>query len=163
VLLFAVAILGLAFALRRRRPALGMTAGALALGGLIALGGVLALDGFTWGILGDVWSKPEVDKASIELALKDVQESQWNLYFYLGALVWIVGMIALTVGLIRSHVIPLAAGLVFALGAALVGVEAAVANNAYFIFAAVVLALGGLLVGVSLMRMSDAAFAADHA
>lgn len=163
ILVFAVAILGLAFMVRRRRPVMGLVAGALALGGLIGLAGVLALDGFTWGILGETWGRPGIDKPSIESAFQDVQRSEWNLYYYFGALTWIIGLIALVVSLARSAAVPVPAAAVFALGALMVGIEGAVANNAYFVAAAAVLFVGGLMLALSLWRMSDGAFAADHA
>ena len=156
--MFAVAILGLAFMVRRRRPAMGLVAGALALGGLIGLAGVLALDGFTWGILGETWGKPGIDRASIESAFEDVQSSEWSLYFYFGALAWIIGMIALAWAL--RGTLPMPAILVFSLGAVMVGVEGAVADNAYFIAAAAVLFAGGTMLAAAIARLSDAEFAA---
>jgi hypothetical protein len=160
ILVFAVAILGLTYMVRRRKPTMGLVAGALALGGLIGLAGVLALDGFTWGILGETWGRPGIDKRSIESAFHDVQNSEWNLYYYFGALTWIIGLIALAVSL--RGVLPTAAIAVFCLGAVMVGIEGAVADNAYFIAAAVVLFAGGTAVGLGLLRMSDGEFAQDR-
>ena len=138
---------------------MAFVAGALALGGLMGLCGVLALDGFTWGILGETWGRPGIDKASIESAFEDVQKSEWNLYFYVGGLFWIAGMIALTVSLIRSGAIPGLAGGIFALGSLMVGIEAAVADNTYFIVAAAVLFLGGAAVGSAIWRTPEGEFA----
>lgn len=161
ILVFAVAILGLAYMVRRRRPTLGLVAGGLALGGLVGLAGVLALDGFTWGILGETWGRPGIHKPSIESAFHDVQNSEWNLYFYFGALTWIIGLIALAVSL--RGVVPTAAIAVFSLGAVMVGIEGAVADNAYFIAAAAVLFAGGAWLGLAVWRLSDGAFANERA
>jgi hypothetical protein len=136
---------------RQRRPVFGTVAGILALAGLIGLAGVLALDGFTWGVLGETYNQPGIDKQSIEAAFESVQGSAWNLYFYGSALFWIGGMIALTVSLMRGGAVPVWAGTVFVLGTVMVGIEGAVADNAYFIAAAAVLAVGGVGMGLALL------------
>jgi hypothetical protein len=82
--------------------------------------------------------------------LHAVQQSHWNLPFYVGALSWLVGLLILSIGLIRQGLIPAPAGWIFALGVALVGIEAAIENNTYFIVAAAVLAIGGIGVGLAL-------------
>ena len=137
-------ILGLAYLVRRRLPTLGLVAGGIALGGLIGVSGVLALDGFTWGILGESWAKADAaGKPAIEAAFDDVQNSEWNLYFYFGALAWLIGLIALAAGAWRAELVPAWAAGLFALGALMVGIEGAVADNAYFIAASAVLFAGG--------------------
>lgn len=150
VMLFVFVVVGLALLLAERRPQLAVIGGALGLCGLVAIGGVLALDGFTWGALGQVYTWPSVDQASIAHALHSVQEARWNLPFYAGSLAWLIGLAVLAVGLVRERVLPAWAGYVFALGAFMVGIEAAIGNNAYFVVAAAVLAVGGVGVGAAL-------------
>jgi hypothetical protein len=150
ILLFVVVVIGFAELLYARLRNMAVVGGLLGLWGLVALGGVLALDGFTWAALGQVTTWQGADRGTLELALHAVQQSHWNLYFYVGALGWLVGMLILTIGLIRQGVIPAIAGWVFALGIALVGIEAAIENNVYFIIASAVLALGGIGVGLAL-------------
>src|SRR3954447_20458516 len=151
ILLFVVVVLGFAGMLYARLRNMALVGGLLGLWGLVALGGVLALDGFTWAALGQVTTWGGVDEHSIEEALHAVQQSHWNLPFYVGGLSWIIGMMILTIGLIRQGLIPAAAGWIFALGIVMVGVESAVENNTYFIAAAAVLAIGGVGVGLSLL------------
>jgi hypothetical protein len=155
ILLFVVVVCGLAWLLYSRLDRMALVGGLLGLWGLVALGGVLALDGFTWAALGQVTTWNGVDKQSIALALHAVQQSHWNLPFYVGALSWLIGMLILTIGLIRQGVIPAVVGWIFALGVVMVGIEAAIENNTYFIVAAAVLAIGGIGVGLAL-RHDDA-------
>jgi hypothetical protein len=150
ILLFVLVVCGFAWLLYARLDRMALVGGVLGLWGLVCLGGVLALDGFTWGALGQVSTWPNADKESLRLALHAVQQSHWNLAFYVGGLSWIVGMLILTIGLIRQALIPAAMGWVFALGVVLVGIEGAVQDNAYFIVAAAVLAVGGIGVGLAL-------------
>ena len=159
LLLFVFAICGIALLLLRRQRTHALLGGALGLCGLVALGGVLALDGFTWGALGQVSTWPGADKHSIELALHSVQQSHWNLPFYVGALSWLIGLVILSVGLIRAGMVPAWAGWVFAAGSVLVGIEGAVQNNVYFVIAAAVLAVGGVGVGTAIARVDELEFA----
>jgi hypothetical protein len=152
ILLFVFVVCGLAWILWTRRERQALVGGALGLVGLVALGGVLALDGFTWGVLGQVYTWDGSDARSIENALLAVQESKWNLPFYVGGLAWLIGLVTLAHGLIAERVVPAVAGWIFALGAVLVGLEGAVQDNVYFIVAAAVLAIGGVGVGMALMR-----------
>jgi hypothetical protein len=152
IMIFVFALCGLALLLAERRPLQAALGGLLGLCGLVAIGGVLALDGFTWGALGQVTLWPSVDQHSIALALRAVQQSHWNLPFYVGGLAWLIGLVILSVGLIRERFVAPWAGWTFAAGAGLVGIEAAVENNVYFVIAAAVLAVGGVGVGLSLAR-----------
>jgi hypothetical protein len=154
-MLFAAGIAGLAFLVSRREPVLGLAGGAFGICGLIALGGVAALDGFTWGVLGEVSSRPGVDPHSIRLALHDVQQSGWSLPFYVGSLGFLIGVATLGIGAVRTGAVPAWAGGLLAL----VGVEGAVGDNTYFIVSAAVLFAGGLAVGLAIARMSDRDFA----
>ena len=150
LLLFVVVVCGLAALLYSRLDRMALVGGLLGLWGLVCLGGVLALDGFTWGALGQVTTWPDVDAKTLAYALRAVQQSHWNLPFYAGALMWLVGLLVLTIGLIRTKGIPAAGGWIFALGIVLVGIEAAIENNTYFIVASAVLAVGGVWVGLAL-------------
>jgi hypothetical protein len=150
ILLFVVVVLGLAWLLYSRLDRMAIVGGLLGLWGLVALGGVVALDGFTWAAVAQVSTWPHVDGYTSAMTLKAVQQSHYNLPFYVGGLAWIVGLLVLTIGLIRQNVIPVAVGWIFALGVVLVGIEAAIENNTYFIAASAVLAIGGVGVGLSL-------------
>jgi hypothetical protein len=155
VVVFAAATLGLAYLVRGRRPGAGLVFGGIALAGLFGLAFVDALDGYTWAILGEVSTRPEADQATLELALNDVQGSSWSIPYYLTPLLFIVGMAALAIHAAREGAIPLGASLLLALGVVMVGVEAEVQDNAYFIVAAAVLFLGGSAVAASLWSMPD--------
>lgn len=157
VLLFASVVLGLAFMVRRRRPALGLIAGAAGVLGLIGLGGALALDGVTWGILGESYARDP--GPALENALHDVQTSEWTLPYYSLILLWIGSLVALTVGAAREGAVPVWAALLFSAGAVMVGIEGVVADNAYFIASAVVLMLGSWALAAPIWRMSDDEFA----
>jgi hypothetical protein len=155
IMLFVFAVVGLAWMLYERRPAQALFGGGLGLVGLVAIGGVLALDGFTWAALGQVWGWPSVDHHTLVLALHAVQQSHWNLPFYVGSLAWLIGLVILAWGLIAERLVSRWAGWTFAAGAVLVGIEAGVQNNAYFIVAAAVLAAGGIGVGLALRHDDD--------
>ena len=155
VVVFAAAVLGLAYLVRRRRPAAGLVFGGLALAGLFGLAFVDALDGYTWGILGEVSARPDADPATVERALHDVQQASWSIPYYSTPLLFIVGLAALAINAAREGAIPLGAALLLAFGAVLVGIEAEVQDNAYFIVAATVLFVGGAAVAAALWRLSD--------
>jgi hypothetical protein len=160
VVLFAAAVLGLAFLVRRRSPTLGLAAGALGLAGLIALSGVDALDGVTWGILGEVHARPGADQETVALVLHDVQQSEWTLPFYLGTLGFVIGIVTLGVTAARDGALPAWAGWLLALGGLMTGIEAFVPSNAYYVAASVVLLAGGAATAAALLRMDDREFAA---
>lgn len=150
IMLFVFAIAGLAWVLYARRERQALIGGALGLCGLVAIAGVLALDGFTWGALGQVSTWPGSDQNTLENALHSVQQARWNLPFYVGSLAWLIGLAILSWGLIRERVVPAWAGWTFVAGVVMVGIEAAIQNNAYFIVAAVVLAIGGVGVAAAI-------------
>ncbi len=158
VVLFAAAVLGLAYLVRRRSPGAGLVFGGLALAGLFGLAFVDALDGYTWGILGEVSTRPEADQATLEIALHDVQQSSWSIPYYLTPVLFIVGTAALAIHAVRQDAVPLGAGLLLAGGVLLAGIEGVVQDNAYFIFAASVLFLGAVAVAAALWRLSDDEF-----
>jgi hypothetical protein len=159
ILVFAAAVLGLAFLVRRRQPRLGLWAGALSVTGLLGLAAVITIDGYTWGVLGEVYQRRGVAPDTAELALREVQHSEWSLLYYLTPLGWIVGLAMLAIGAARQGAVPGWAGALLALGGLMVGIETAVISNAYFIAAAAVLSAGSVAVAAAIARMSDAAFA----
>jgi hypothetical protein len=158
--IFAAAILGLAFLVRRRQPALGLAGGALGLAGLLGFAAAIALDGFTWGVLGHVYGQAAVDSATVEKTLDEVQTSSWSLPFYLLPAAWIAGMIMLAVGAARQRAVPVWAAGLLVLAAVVAGTETAVIDNAYFIAGAATLLAGGAAVALPIARMSDEDFAA---
>lgn len=163
IVVFAAAVLGLAFLVRRRSPRLGLAGGALAVAGLIGLGAAITIDGFTWGVLGEVSTKGPAAHAGAVVALHDVQHSDWSLIYYLTPLGFIVGLVLLAVGAVRQGAIPAWAGGLLALAALMTGTETAIVSNAYFIAGAVVLLAGGAATAWALWRMTDAEFAAGGA
>jgi hypothetical protein len=159
IVVFAAAVLGLAFLVRRRQPRLGLWAGALGVTGLLGLAAVITIDGYTWGVLGEVYQRRGVAPETVETTMREVQHSDWSLVYYLTPVTWIVGMALLAVGAARQGAVPMWAGALLAVGAVMVGIETAVISNAYFIVAAAVLAAGSIAVGVAVARMSDESFA----
>jgi len=158
IVVFAAAVLGLAYLVRRARPQVGLVFGALALAGLFGLAFVVALDGYTWAILGEVSAKPEADPATVELALHDVQQASWSIPYYLTPLLFIIGLVVLAINAARQETVPFWTAALFSLGVVMVGVEAEVQDNAYFIAAASVLFLGGAAMSAALWRAGDERF-----
>lgn len=75
---------------------------------------VLALDGFTWGVLGEVSARPDVDPHTIQIALHDVQQSNWSLPYYLTPLAFIAGLLVLATAAVRGRLVLLAGGVAVA-------------------------------------------------
>jgi hypothetical protein len=146
----AAAVALLALVLWRRDQRAGLAGGILGISGLLALMGVLALDGFAWGIAGEVWGRPEFDRATAEQILEDLQNSEWALPFYLTPVAWILGMVVLALGLWRTRILPAWAGWALAIGAIAVGLEGAIQSNTYFIIASLVFLAGALAVAATL-------------
>jgi len=144
---------------RRSQPGLGLAGGALGVLGLLGLASAIALDGFTWGVLGEVSGRPGTDRETIQLALHEVQQSDWSLVYYGPALAWIAGLVLLAAGVARARAAPAWAAVVFTAGALMVGTETIITDNAYFIAGAAVLGIGSTAIGLRLARMSDAHFA----
>ena len=159
IIVFAAAVLGLAFLVRRRQPTLGLWAGALSVTGLLGLAAVITIDGYTWGVVGEVYQRRGVAPETVVITMHEVQRSDWSLVYYLTPVAWIVGMTLLAVGAARQGAVPVWAGALLALGALMVGIETAVISNAYFIAAAAVLAAGSIAVAAAIARMSDESFA----
>ena len=160
IVLFAAAVLGLAFLVRRRQPVLGLVAGAAALAGLIGLGSVIVLDGYTWAIVGEASAKPDVGVGAAAVVLHDVQQSDWSLLYYLVPVGFVLGLLALAVGAARQGAVPVWAAGLLALATLMTGTETMIVSNAYFVAGAVVLMGGGIAMAVPLLRMTDAEFAA---
>lgn len=150
VIVFGVAVAGLAALIYRtsQRPALA--GGAMAMAGLMGLAAAITIDGYTRGILGEVSARPDAHPATVERALKDVQESEWSLVYYLTPIGFILGMLVLIVAAVRDRLAPAWAGALFALGVLMVGTETAIISNAYFVAGASVLLAGGASLAWSL-------------
>ncbi len=156
---FGVAVLGLAFLVRRRRPQAGLVGGALALLGVLCFAAVIALDGFTWGVLGEVSSRSPAHAQVSAAALDDIQNSEWSLQYYVPALAFAVGMAALAITAARSGALPAVAGWLLALGSVLVGTEGLIVSNAYYVAGSAVMLVAGTTVAWALRRMTDGEFA----
>ena len=159
IVVFAAAVLGLAFLVRRRRPRLGLIGGTLGIVGLISFAAVISLDGFTWGVLGEVSGRPGVDRGTTETALHEVQQSEWSLVYYLPTLAFIAGFVALAIGAVRHGAVATWRGMLLALGGLMAALETVVISNAYFIVASAVLLAGGAAAAAAIARMSDEDFA----
>jgi hypothetical protein len=158
ILTFVVAVLGLAFLVRRRMPRAGLAGGALALLGLMCFAAIVALDGFTWGVLGEVSARTRDARVPAE-ALTDIQQSEWSYQFYVPALSFAVGMATLAVAAARAGAVPAWAGYLLALGAVLAGTEGVIVSNAYYVIGAIVLLAGGVAVALRVWRMDDGEYA----
>ena len=51
--------------------------------GLLGLAAVITIDGYTWGVLGEVYQRRGVAPGTAEIALHEVQQSEWSLVYYL--------------------------------------------------------------------------------
>ena len=160
LLALVVVALGLAFMVRRRMPRAGLAGGALAMLGLLCLAAVLALDGYTWGVLGEVYARTG-NSEDIALALGDIQSSEWSYQFYVPALGFALGMITLGVAAARSRAVPAWAGYLFAFGTLLVGTEGLIVSNTYYVIGSIVMVAGGTAMAIYVWRMSDEEFATD--
>jgi hypothetical protein len=143
VIVFGVAVAGLAALIYRSAPRPALAGGALAMAGLMGLAAAVTIDGYTWGILGEVSAHPDTDAATIQRALNDVQESEWSLIYYLTPVGFILGTLVLAVAAVRQRLAPLWAALIFALGVLMVGTETVIISNVYFVVGAGVLLAGG--------------------
>jgi hypothetical protein len=163
ILVFAPAVLGLAFLVRRRRPGYGLLAGGLALAGVIGLAAVITIDGYAWGIAGELSTNSPLGPSGAREVLSDLQGSEWSLIYYLTPLGFIVGMLMLAVGAARQGAVPVWAGGLLVLAVLMVGTETAIVSNAYFIAGAAVLLAAGVAVALPLLRMTDEQFAQGSA
>jgi hypothetical protein len=151
VIVFGVAVAGLAALVYRTAQRPGLVGGAFAMAGLMGLAAAVTIDGYTWGVLGEVSARPDADAATVALVLKDVQESEWSLIYYLTPLGFILGMLVLIVSAIREKLAPAWAGALLALGVLMVGTETAIISNAYFVAGASVLLAGGVAMAWSIV------------
>lgn len=159
ILLFAAAILGLAFMVRRRQPRLGLAGGALAMAGLLGLAAVLTIDGYSWAIVAEASRRPGVGAEAGAAVLKELQGSTWSYVYYLTPVGFIAGMILLAIGAQRQGAVPAWAGWLLVLATLMVGTETTIVSNAYFIAGAAVFLVAGGGCAVAILRMSDADFA----
>jgi hypothetical protein len=160
IVLFAVAVLGTAFLVRRRQPRLGLVAGSMALAGLLGLAAVLSVDGYTWGTVGAQATNPDVGPRAAAAVLGEVQESSWSLPYYLTPVAFLLGMAALAVGAARQGAVPAWTAGLLVVATLMTATETAIASNAYFIAGAAVLLAGGTAFAAAVWRMTDAEFAA---
>jgi hypothetical protein len=163
LIVFAAALLGLAYAVRGHSPRLGLTAGAAGVAGLMGLAFAFALDGYTWGVLGDVYGDPAADPATVELALHDVQESGWAVPYYALTALWGVALVVLCWGAARAGILGRGAAAVLAAGTIAVGLEGVVQDNAYFIVSSALLLIGGAWAGLTILGSTEARFAPGRA
>ncbi|HVE69133.1 MAG TPA: hypothetical protein VNB64_11175 [Solirubrobacteraceae bacterium] len=157
IFLFVPAVLGLAFAIRRRAPTAGLVGGALCVAGALGFASVIALDGFAWGVAGEVWQRG--DRATAELVLHDLQQSEWGYAYYVPGLGFLAGLVVLGISGVSSGVLSGVAGLLLGLTGVMVGLETEIHSNAFFIAGAGVMVAAGLGVAAHLWRMSDEDFA----
>lgn len=156
-LFFLVAVLGLAAILYDRRPRAAVWGGALAGLGLFAFSSVFALDGFTWGVLGELSAREDIDGPTIQRTLDEIQNSPWSLPYYLAAIGFIAGMIVLAVGSVRGHLLTPVAGTLLIIATLMTGTETAIISNTYFIAGAAVFVAAGIAVALSLRREQSGA------
>jgi hypothetical protein len=150
LILIVAAIVGLGRFVAADRPRLAGAGVALGLAGSLGLAFAFALDGFTWGTLGELSNRPELDDATLAVALDEVQNSSWTLPYYALGAAWLGGMIALAYG--AAPRIGVRAATLLGFGAFLVAIEGIVADNAYFIASSGVFLLGGIDAAVSIVR-----------
>ena len=150
VIVFGAAVAGLAALIYRTAPRMALAGGTLAMAGLMGLAAAITIDGYTWGVLGEISARPGADPATVALALKDVQESEWSLVYYLTPVGFILGMLVLIVSAVRERLVPAWAGALLALGVLMVGTETTIISNVYFVVGAAVLLAGGAAVAWSL-------------
>ncbi len=159
IFLYTAAVLGLAFLVRRRAPTLGLFAGVIAVSGMVGLAMILGLDGYSWAIVGEVSGRPGSDPHTTQLVLHDLQQSNWSLAYYLPATGFLVGLVLLAVGLVRTAAVPVWVGVLYGIGGVLTGLEGTIHSNAFFITGAIVLALGSCAVAAAIARMTAEEFA----
>ena len=105
--MFTAAVLGLAFLVRRRQPRLGLWAGALSVVGLLGLAAVITIDGYTWGVLGEVYQRARRrardgrDRAPRGAAVGLVAALLPD-----RRLAWIIGLAMLAIGAARQGAVP---------------------------------------------------------
>jgi hypothetical protein len=150
LLVIVGAIIGLGRYVAAERGRLAVVGVTLGIIGSLGLAFAFALDGFTWGTLGELSNRPELDDATLATALDEVQNSSWTLPYYALSLAWLAGMVTLAYG--AAPRIGVRAASLLGLGAALIAVEGLVADNAYFIAASGVFLIGGVDAGVAILR-----------
>lgn len=150
LILIVGALVGLGRFVARDRPLLALVGVGLGLAGALGLAFAFALDGFTWGTLGELSNRPELDDGTLAFALDEVQTSDWALPYYALTLAWGAGMVGLAWG--AAPRIGVRAAVLLGAGTILVGLEGAVADNAYFIASSGVFLVGGIDAGVAILR-----------
>jgi hypothetical protein len=160
ILIFAVAVLGNAFLVRRRQPRVGLVAGGLAVVGLLGLASLITLDGYTWGTVGAQATNPDVGERAAAATFHEIQESGWSLPYYLTPIGFIAGMATLAVAAARQGAISRATSALLVAAVVMTASETAIASNTYFIAGAALLLVAGIAFARELLAMTDAEFAA---
>jgi len=150
LILIVAAIVGLGRYVAADRPRLALAGVALGLLGSLGFAFAFALDGFTWGTLGELSNRPELDDATLAVALDEVQNSGWTLPYYALVVAWFAGIATLCWAAVPR--IGVRAASLLGVGALLVSLEGLVADNAYFIASSGIFLLGGIDAGVSIYR-----------
>jgi hypothetical protein len=150
LILIVAAIAGLGRYVAVERPRLAFWGVALGIVGSLGLAFAFALDGFTWGTLGELSNRPDLDDVTLAVALDEVQNSSWTLPYYALSAAWLAGIVLLAYG--ASPRIGVRAAALLGVGAVLVAIEGLVADNAYFIASSGIFLLGGIDTGVSIWR-----------
>lgn len=148
-------LIGLAFLVSRESPRRAILGAALGIAGALGLAFAFALDGFSWGTLGELANRSELDEVTLAAALERVQESPWALPYYALTVAWVAGMIVLCRGAVG--LIGVRAAVLLGAGSVLVGLEGLITDNAYFIASSGVFLIGGIDAGVAIVsrRSSD--------
>jgi hypothetical protein len=152
IIVFAVAVVGLAYLVWRHAPRAGLAGGALGVIGLLGLASVITIDGYTWAVLGEVSARPQADPETIRRALQAVQESTWSYLYYLTPLGFILGVVVLAAASWRHGLVPAWTAALLGLAVLMVGTETTIVSNAYFIAGAAVFLAAGVATASALLR-----------
>ena len=156
---FALVIIGLAAIVHRSQPGLAIAAAAAGIVGLMGFAFALALDGYTWGVLGDVYADPGIDAATLEAAFEEVQGSAWTIPYSLLSVAWLGAMLALAWAAARGGWIGAPAAVLLGAGSLAVWLEGLIPDNAYFIASSALLLVGGVAAARDVARLDDARLA----
>jgi hypothetical protein len=149
---FAGAVLGLAYLVWQRRPRAGLAGGALALVGVLGLAAAITIDGYAWGIVGAVSAEHTSDPETVERTLEVMQDATWSYVYYLTPLGFILGLIVLAAAAWRAGLVPAWSAALMGLAVLMVGSETAIPENAYFVAGSAVFLAAGVSFATALLR-----------
>jgi hypothetical protein len=155
----AVFILALCLATRGAAPRASAAGAALALIGLCANAYDLALDGYAWGRLGAVARSPSSDPATLRAALGAIQDSGWLTPYHAAAGLVAIGLALLLWSALRGGLVRTYAVVVYLISMAVIGLEAMIHSNAFFIASAALYLVAGLVLAAELTRARSAELA----